>query len=374
MMKSIRKYLSNFRYNAWVLEGPERHSNANLRLLYVGGNDQNKNYIANLVFNSSFQENFLGRFWLFRPLSFKHKLSGKNHMVITEIKKRHTGNAKNLSFFIPCWIDGKINIQKTLRLTETSENLKSDLRRIRKLQYTYEVVREREKFVDFYNNMYVPYIKNIYGNEALYHSLDGILKRFEQSELLLIKEGQLPVTGEVIIYGNHGPKLLCLGVQNGDRQYVNAGAIAALYYFRLLHLKSKGYSDIDLGSSRGFLSDGVLNYKKKWGMHLTALRGSGFMIHQIALTTGTKSFLINNPFINTEPDGFSSVYFYDRNTTLTKKQQKKIINAFAANGVNKLLVCQLDAGFPPMTITENSPVPIEMRRINSQQNRFLSVD
>lgn len=372
MITLIRKYLQRFRYSVWLLKGTEKHSNADLHLLYVGNNKPNKNYIANLVYKPPFHETYIGRFWLLKPQRFKHKLVNKIEMRITEMRKNHVNNAENNSFFIPCWIDGKINIDETLRLTETNENIKSDMRRIRKFQYTYEVTREKEKFVEFYNQMYVPYIKNTYGKEALYHSLEGILKRFDYSELLLIKDGQAPVSGEVIIYEKHGPKLLCLGVLNGDRRYVRAGAIAALFYFRLLYLKSKGYTEIDLGASRVFLNDGVLNYKKKWGMYLTKLRGNGFLIHQLTLKTGIKSFLINNPFINSEADGFSSVYFSDKNMTITKRQEKRITNAFNAHGIRKLIVYQLDTDCPNMSFSNNSPMPIEIRRLNNLKNNAIA--
>jgi hypothetical protein len=46
-------------------------------------------------------------------------------------------------------------------------------------------------------------------------------------------------------------------------------------------------------------------------LNLTAIRGGGFLIHQLNLNRGAKAFLENNPFIISEPDGFSSVCFFD---------------------------------------------------------------
>lgn len=361
----IRKFFRNYRYRAWVLEGTEKHSNSEIRVLYLGGYEVNKNYIGNLIYKPSVREVYLGRFWSFRPSSFSHKRSSKIDIVIIDSKKPVMGDNPNNRFFIPSWIDGKVKIDGALHLSETSENIKCDLRRVRKSQYAYQVVHEREKFIDFYNHMYVPHTTKNYGNEATLHSLEGILKKFEWSELLLIKDGEKPIAGEVIVYQSSGPKLLCLGVLNGDRRYVNSGAIAALFYFRLIYFKKKGYTEIDLGASRGFWNDGVIKYKKKWGMNLTALRGGGFMIHPLNLESGTKSFLKNNPFIVSQPDGFDSVCFFEEKKTLTEKEQKKIINTYTAPGIKKLVVFQLDADAPTMTFSENLTVPVEVRRMRT---------
>jgi len=364
MATLIRKYLSKFRYSVWFLEGAERHSNADLRMLYVGGSEVNKNYIANLAFRPAVHERFLGRFWMLRPTRFKHELAAETDMVVTEIKKGFMDGSDKSCFFVPCWIDGRINIDETLHLTETIEKIKCDLRRVRKSQYAHQVSHERKEFIDFYNHMYVPHTTKNYGNEATLHSLEGILKKFEWSELLLIKDGEKPIAGEVIEYQSNGPKLLCLGVLNGDRRYVNAGAIAALFYFRLMHLKNKGYTEIDFGASRGFWNDGVLRYKRKWGLNLTATRGGGFLIHQLNLNRGTKAFLENNPFIISEPDGLSSVCFFDDKRTMTQKEQKRILSTVNAPGIKKLLVYQMDGHSPTLPFSENTPLPVEVRRIN----------
>lgn len=365
MLSLIRSYLRKFRYSAWVLEGAEKHSGAELRMLYLGGYEVNKNYVENLVFRPPIREINLGRFWLFRPTGFINKRLSKADMAVTEIKNEIMGNTPKSGFYIPCWIDGKIDIDETLRLTETDSKIKCDLRRISKFRYTYEVVREKEKFIDFYNNMYVPHINKNYGNESTLRSLDNILSKLEYSELLLIKDGEKSVAGEVIVYRRSGPKILCLGVLDGDHRYVKEGVICALYYFRSIYLKKKEYAEVDLGASRGFLNDGVLKFKKKWGINLTAIRGGGFMIHRLTLRAGTKSFLKNNPFIVSEPDGFSSVCFLDENAIGTEKEQNKLIKTLTAPGIKKLLVFQLDADKPIMVFSQNSPVPVEVRHMST---------
>ena len=365
MFFTIRKYIASFRHYVWFLEGAERQSDAELRMLYIG-NFLNKNYIAKLAFKPPFREKFLGRFWLLNPTSFRHKLSKKCDITITDVKKVPVNGVKKPWLFIPYWIAGKINIDEVLMLAETRKKLKKDLKRIRKHQYTYEVVRGKDFFDDFYHHMYVPHIKNTFGNEARPHSLETILKGHENSDLLLVKDGQLSVAGEIYSYDTNGPKVLCLGILNGDHRYVKEGAICALYYFRLIYLKSKGYADIDLGLSRVFLSDGVLRFKKKWGMKMTSASDDGFLIHQLTLKDGTKSFLKNNPFIMHELDGFSCVCFFDENDNAAEKEKNNIIDSLALTGVKKLLCCELEGALPIKTISDNIPVSFEA--INDMKN------
>ena len=212
--------------------------------------------------------------------------------------------------------------------------------------------------------MYVPYIKNTFGNEATLHSLDSLLYKFDRSELLLIKKGDKAIAGDVLEYKKSGPKPFCIGVLDGERGYVVSGALGAVYYFRLIHLKSKGYKEIDLGFSRAFLRDGVLQYKKKWGLSPTDMHGKGFLIHQLSQTTGTKAFLVNNPFIICDQDGFSSACFVDGNVQLTPKEQKRMIKACIMPGIRRVFVYQLDAKGKLVDSNGDANVPVEVRHFH----------
>ncbi|NNG00361.1 MAG: hypothetical protein HKM93_13325 [Desulfobacteraceae bacterium] len=361
-INSFRKLLSRYRYSAWLLDGAEKQSGENLRIFYVGAGTINKNYFTNLVFKNVTKDKYLGRFWLSRPLGFIPKQAGGCDLAVTDIEKWHLADSKQPCFYVPCWVDGKVDIDETLRLAKKRESIKSDLRRIRKHGFTYDIERSREKFVEFYEQMYVPYIKNNFGNEAALHSLEGILSRVDDSELLMVMKGDTAVTAEVIVYRNNEPWLMCLGVLDGDRKHVKAGAINALYYYRLIHLKSKGFKEIDLGASRGFLGDGVLQYKKKWGIGLTGMRENGFLIHRLAKTAGTRAFLLSNPFLLNGQEGFSSVCFVDGDKLPTEGQQKTMISRFAIPGINRLLIYQLGGNGSLLDFGLDAPVPVEVRR------------
>ncbi len=361
MISSIRKFLRQFRYSAWVLEGVEKHSGVDMRIVYVGGNISQKNYIQNLLFKGVTRDTYLGRLWLFKPARYRPEQVDKCEMVIIEIDKRYIEGAVQPRFYVPCWIGGKADIDETLQLSEKKEAIKHEVRRIRKNGFTYQIVHSREEYIEFYNRMYVPYIKNSFGREASLHSLDGLLSRFDRSELLLIKNGEKAIAGDVLEYKKSGPKPFCIGVLDGDRGYVVSGALGAVYYFRLIHLKSKGYKDIDLGFSRAFLRDGVLQYKKKWGLKPTDMNDKGFLIHQLSQTDGIKSFLVNNPAIIYDNGEFSSACFVDGNVKLTPKEQTKWINKFIMPGISKVFVYQLNTRGNLLDICADTIIPVEVK-------------
>jgi hypothetical protein len=367
MISSIRKFLSQFRYSVWIIEGFEVRSGTPLRILFVSGSTLNKNYIVSALFQSSPREINLGRFWMLKPLRFKAKNGGKFDLVITEIALDHPLDFNEACFAVPAWVDSRVNIDDSIELCKRSKSIKDDLRRIRKFGYSYQIANKKEKFIDFYNSMYVPYIKNNYGSQAALHSLEKILHNWEEGDLIQVFDGEKAVTGEVISFipDASRAKLECIGVLHGDREYVRRAAISAIYYFRLIHLKEKGYAEIDLGASRGFLQDGVLQYKKKWGMHVTKAKGSRFVLHGFAKTEGARSLLINHPFISYDhdQDRLNSVCFVEAAEPPSKDQQKKIISQMTMPGTDKAVVYLLDESIDPKAYAFEAPFKIEFKRL-----------
>ena len=66
---------------------------------------------------------------------------------------------------IPTWIQGDLDFSL---IDFTSSSLKDDIRKIRnKNEYTFEVTKDKARLEFFYNQMYVPYVIERYGGEAI---------------------------------------------------------------------------------------------------------------------------------------------------------------------------------------------------------------
>jgi hypothetical protein len=115
----------------------------------------------------------------------------------------------------------------------------------------------------FYEKLYLPYMKK-WQNDAI------ILKKafFKNDisttgELCFLKKDDQIVAGQFCNCVRNSYVLITLGVT--DEAYVKEGATAALYYYGIRRAQEKGVKYVDLGLSRPFIDDGVLNYKRKWG-------------------------------------------------------------------------------------------------------------
>ena len=69
------------------------------------------------------------------------------------------------------------------------------------------------------------------------------------------------------------------GVINGDYEYIKKGAESALYYFLIDWAMRQGIKIFDFGDCRPFSTDGVFQYKKKWGAEMK--RSSCFQTPEI---------------------------------------------------------------------------------------------
>ena len=90
-----------------------------------------------------------------------------------------------------------------------------------------------------------------------------------------------------------------LGVRDGDFGWVKEGAITALYYYTIKHWKDNGYKKLNLGGSRPFFSDGVLNYKfKNWNMKIDGSQTIYiFSLKPLKKSSFVENFLSENAFI-----------------------------------------------------------------------------
>jgi hypothetical protein len=182
----------------------------------------------------------------------------------------------------------------------------------------------------------MPYAINRFGESALvYENYHVFSKTFKNSELILVKKGQEPIAGMLIRWKRNIPRWLVIGIKNGDSAYVKEGAISALYYYSIEHLRRQGYRKLNFGSSRAFLKDGVLKSKKEWG--LTICRYDRIFLLMIpSLTKGVEGFLINNPFIVAKKSELNGAIFVDTPQPLSEAQIQELYLKWYLKGMNTL--------------------------------------
>jgi hypothetical protein len=343
MYKTYEKHCLDF----WIISGKEISCGQELSIMYAGCNTD-KNYFAELAFGDSFKEIRFGAKW--RRNIIKEIQHNKQNcsIAIMEIPYSLLDLSNRLNWSsIPSWIYGELDIpfDKSYFLKKNT-SIRSDLKKIDKNQLSYVVTRDVFQLENFYYNMYVPYIKKVFGDRAYICDYSEIkrdfIKQTVYKDLLLIKKDNDYIAGCLLDYKQKWAKLCSLGVKDGSLNYIDDGAIGAIYYFSIEYFEKCGFNRVNLGSSRSFLKDGVLQFKKKWKPALSRHENKRFMVKMLRETEGLKGFCINNPFIYEDASGLNGAVFVEDNSHLSEKEFKKFITDYYQPGISKLVIYKFD--------------------------------
>jgi hypothetical protein len=342
--KSVIRFIDILRQDVWLIKGKEAKGKHDLVVLFAGS-EENKNFLNSLLFDSFCQENYVGKKWLWNICKTVERNSDECSLMITQLpKKLRAFFRSESSFFIPYWIVGEVNISADISFFLRNKSLASDLRRIRKNNLNFELTNELSQFNNFYYNMYIPHITKVHGNGVVLMEYDFMEREFKNCDLLLVKNEKDYIAGILLAYKKQEVRLWSLGVKDGNSDYVRDGAIGALFYFAVNYLQEKGYKTVNFGASRAFLRDGVLKYKKKWGLKIVGTFKKGFLVTPLSKTKGLKEFLLNNPFIYMDKCGFNSAVFIENPEALSKKDMEKLYKDYYLTGVSKLFIYRFGEG------------------------------
>jgi len=334
----------------WIGESQGRDDGRVISVLCVAGN-WDRSFLFRQVLGEHHRQRCTGRAWLWN-LSKVLTVQGQRCCAVFVRARpgfrRFLGPQKWIN--IPAWVVGEVDLPLP-RHVLASENVKKDLRRIRKNALTYEISHDMRQFDDFYHRMHVPYIAGAHGDSAIVDSYDQAKRAFKGNELLLVMAEGEPVAGGLIDYSETVPRLVMAGVRDGSRELVRAGVIGARYHFTLRHLASQGYTKAGLGKSRAFLQDGVLRYKKKLGMRLIRMAEGCFYLRVFDGTPAVGEFLRENPLIF-ERDGVlhGAVFVNGDVGQLSDADTAQLDKRFFVEGLSRLWVVSLGKSSRSLTV------------------------
>lgn len=120
----------------------------------------------------------------------------------------------------------------------------------------------------FYRTMYLPFLAGRHGGLARPKDEDWLRSSFRRGKIIWVVQGEEKLAGVVIEVGHGALHFWAVATRDGDPGLMKEGALAALYLFAIQHARDQGCSYVDFGSCRAFLADGILRYKRKWGMEM----------------------------------------------------------------------------------------------------------
>jgi len=338
----ISRLLDVLKVNVWIITGDEISSKQKLVIIYAG-HEVGKNYLADLAFGGSHRDSYVGRKWLWKIPKTVDESPCDCSLMITEAPKvLRILFRKRKYLYVPCWVSGEIDVSGNDCSFLKNESLKSDVRKIRKNKLHFEATNRPSDLRDFYYNMYIPYITKTHGNRSEIVSYDFVKSEFGErrllNDLLLIKKEEEYVAGILLGFKNNRAQLWYLGVKDGNLDYVQDGAIGALFYFSVRYLEGKGFTRIGFGRSRPFLRDGVLRFKRKWNPRIFNEYTVGFVIRPLSWADGVKGFFLNNPFIYEDKAELNGALFVPGDRSLSTKDLEKIHKDYYLKGLSKLVV------------------------------------
>jgi hypothetical protein len=259
----------------------------------VFGSKEFLHYLVRLVYPDQYRIKDTGETTLNRLVSVEKSLNPD--LVLAEFHWIFTKAISKDFLILP-------DLTWNLDITPTLDVLVSKMKRIRRRcireiqqkAYSYEFTNDVGKLSFFYTRMYAPYILKAHGDSAKLVSeklSEDILKK---GRLLLVKSENAYVSG--ILFSRTDAAISCalLGINSEIGQEIDGQA--ALYGL-IKWAKQEGYAEIDYGETPPFVSDGLFEYKRTWGMGVKSLSEKAFGIRACTFSEATLDFLASNPLV-----------------------------------------------------------------------------
>lgn len=209
----------------------------------------------------------------------------------------------------------------------------SNLNKIRKAGFDYCISNDPAQLENFYQTMYKPFIQGRHRDAARIPSWPSFKRIHENMELLLITKDDQPVAGALNLQTENCYTGYANGVLNADEQLLKDGVVSAIYWFGIVEAHRRGLRTVNLGTSRPFLKNGVVAYKKKWGGQV--IRDSNETAFRV-LTCGNQlaaqRFFEATPFICEQDDKLISLIFLGDHVTLDDKKLSSYLRACLFQG------------------------------------------
>jgi hypothetical protein len=192
-------------------------------------------------------------------------------------------------------------------------------RNVRQYGWIWGSVEDPSWFDFFYDRMYRPTMyerhgmrERTEGKESSYECL------FRTGQLFALCENGERIAG-ALCHWNRASRVLTLrllGVLDGSKEYLDRGALKAVYHFLVAWAADNHVRQLDLQGTEPFLSKGTYQWKRRLGTrvvippnHFGAKR---LWFHVLRDTPAVRDFLIANPVLAESADGtLEAIYFHD---------------------------------------------------------------
>lgn len=280
--------------------------------------------------------------------------TGSAHALLIEADRCFSPFLRTQGFItIPNWVFLTLDISmpKENILERYKKRNGANYQKIMKCQYTYEAVRDPNLVELFYYRMYLPYVKSRHGELVFTDSFPYINNLMQYGELILVKEGSEYVGGFIINTASSRPVLAYIGVLDGREDCLRNGLSPAIYYFAICWAKENGYTKLDFGHCSPLLNDGILKFKRQWGMCMHRSPRVFRALHLLLCKSSTslKQFLVNNPVVCEDHGQLKGLFFLDHDASQSESLVEDLKKKYAMPGLTEFSVITVnDESYSPL--------------------------
>jgi hypothetical protein len=367
--KRIRKLIGLRFSPSWVLEGRPRGSNDVLRVLF-GGRPTDKAYISKRLFDGDTVEYFKGRKikWFTDATAQRFNC---DMSIMPNGGYACPSSHDTYQYLIPSWVSAEVKLTQADVEEGRSKSRRRDLRQLARNNISYELTTDKKALLEFYDDMYVPTMMSSHGESALLMGRHQMLESAKQGacQLLFIIHQQRRIAGSLIAYDGDIPRLWSCGIRAADYRYLRLGAGNAVYLCCFHYLRKCGYSRINVGLTRAFLSDGALYFKKRLGISISGISENVFALRFARPSASLRACLSMNPFIFVEGHSLYAAVFISADQLYDADSLRALWNANYLPGIEKLIINVFHDKKSEISVFRKMPGPMELRYIDVDQFR-----
>ncbi len=252
-----------------ILRGSTRHSERSGTVV-VAGHQPWADYLPRRFFACAPQREVVGVVPVWALPSFLKRLP-----VDADITVARLDRVSARLFFVngylvvPESIGCRLSLPVDLdKLAHASSSVKEDLGMLRRERFTIEVSHREADCETFYSSMYLPFVKKRHGEFAVIHNLHQLRRKFRRGGLIWLRRGDHRIAAALFEQRGDVFRGVALGTAGGDLTVMKQGALAALYIFEIKCAEEGRCTSIDFGGTPPILNDGLLRFKRKWGVRL----------------------------------------------------------------------------------------------------------
>jgi hypothetical protein len=367
-LKKHYRYLlpfKNLRITVSILRGKTILNGQEVTVLFAGRENAEADYMIGSLFGGQYNMERIKDVWSWNLASTLRRLRRSNDLTIVRTDRVSARLFFNQDYLaVPEWVSLSLPVSEDLKIPPPrNHSLKDDLRIVRRNNLHPHYTQKTSDFDTFYNNMYVPFIRRRYGEKAYIRNFYQLQRSFKQGGLLWVMQNNKPIAGLIFKRQDQLIQILALGTLNGEQMLVKAGALTATYLFIIKHARELGCDLIDFAGCRPSLNDGLLQYKRKWGMSINEKHDTyyDYLVYFNCLNREVVSLLANTPLIFRDNGGLSAISLMDSEKPAAEAEAEKAHRSMWIPGLAQLYLVSASGW------KENTGSPLKTRLVDTKK-------